>query len=91
MDSQDPKAYITHDEIVSPGLAKGDGAVEHVRMRESRMEEALIQENPKAWRRSFVKLYACIFVGYLCSATNGFDANTFGMVPFPDQCRVIRF
>ncbi|KAI0666318.1 general substrate transporter [Trametes maxima] len=29
-------------------------------------------------RRSFLRLYACLFVAYLCSATNGFDANTFG-------------
>lgn len=29
-------------------------------------------------RRSFLKLYGCLFVAYLCSATNGVDANTFG-------------
>lgn len=45
------------------------------------MEEALLQENPKALRKSFLKLYALIFVAYLCSATNGFDANTFGESP----------
>ena len=48
------------------------------RIHASRMEEALLQENPYAWRKSLLKLYAVIFVGYLCSATNGFDANTFG-------------
>ena len=48
------------------------------RIHESRMEAALMQEKPYAWRKSFLKLYAVIFVGYLCSATNGFDANTFG-------------
>jgi hypothetical protein len=44
----------------------------------SRMEEALAQEKPKPLRKSFLRLYACIFVAYLCCATNGFDANTFG-------------
>ncbi|KAI0630724.1 general substrate transporter [Trametes polyzona] len=29
-------------------------------------------------RASFLRLYGCLFVAYLCSATNGFDANTFG-------------
>jgi hypothetical protein len=48
-------------------------------MTESRMQAALLRENPRAFRKSFLKLYCCIFVGYLCSATNGFDANTFGM------------
>ena len=47
-------------------------------VRASRMEEALAQENPQPLRKSFLKLYACIFVAYLCCATNGFDANTFG-------------
>ncbi|KEF59366.1 uncharacterized protein A1O9_04210 [Exophiala aquamarina CBS 119918] len=44
----------------------------------SRMEEALAQESPKPLRKSFLRLYGCIFVAYLCCATNGFDANTFG-------------
>jgi hypothetical protein len=47
-------------------------------MTESRMQAALLKENPRPLRKSFLKLYCCIFVGYLCSATNGFDANTFG-------------
>jgi hypothetical protein len=56
------------------------------RIHASRMEEALLQERPSSpWRKSFLRLYACIFVGYLCSATNGFDANTFGrIIPVPD-------
>lgn len=48
-------------------------------MTESRMQAALLRENPRIFRKSFLKLYGCIFVGYLCSATNGFDSNTFGM------------
>ncbi|KAL7932838.1 general substrate transporter [Trichoderma chlorosporum] len=47
-------------------------------MTESRMQAALLRENPRVFRKSFLKLYGCIFVGYLCSATNGFDSNTFG-------------
>ncbi|OZJ02363.1 hypothetical protein BZG36_04479 [Bifiguratus adelaidae] len=61
----------------------GDVKDIHVQAQEedicdSRMELALLEENPRPFRKSFLKLYACIFVGYLCSATNGFDANTFG-------------
>ena len=49
------------------------------RIHASRMEEVLLAEHPiRPLRKSFLKLYAVIFVGYLCSATNGFDANTFG-------------
>ncbi|KAI1612928.1 general substrate transporter [Exophiala viscosa] len=47
-------------------------------MTESRMQAALLRENPRVFRKSFLKLYGCLFVGYLCSATNGFDSNTFG-------------
>lgn len=48
-------------------------------MTQSRMQAALVRENPRVLRKSFLKLYGCIFVGYLCSATNGFDSTTFGM------------
>ncbi|KAK5127320.1 hypothetical protein LTR08_004359 [Meristemomyces frigidus] len=48
------------------------------KMRQSRMTGALLAENPRPFRKSFLKLYLYIFVGYLYSATNGFDANTFG-------------
>ncbi|KAL7807437.1 general substrate transporter [Trichoderma gracile] len=47
-------------------------------MTESRMQAALLRESPHVFRNSFLRLYGCIFVGYLCSATNGFDSNTFG-------------
>lgn len=47
-------------------------------IRDSRMTAAILAENPRPFRKSFLNLYVCIFVGYLCSATNGFDANTFG-------------
>ncbi|KDQ50703.1 hypothetical protein JAAARDRAFT_141556 [Jaapia argillacea MUCL 33604] len=44
----------------------------------ARLEKALLEENPNPFRKSFLKLYGILFVAYLCSATNGFDANTFG-------------
>ncbi|OAA55496.1 General substrate transporter [Niveomyces insectorum RCEF 264] len=39
---------------------------------------ALAEENPRPFRKSFLKLYLCLAVAYMCSSTNGFDANTFG-------------
>lgn len=50
-----------------------------------RMLEALKEDDPKPFRKSFLRLYACIFIGYLCSATNGFDSNTFGEYSFSSQ------
>ena len=38
----------------------------------------LLHEDVNPFSRSFLKLYGCLFVAYLCSATNGVDANTFG-------------
>lgn len=43
-----------------------------------RMQEALKRDQAKPLQKSLLRLYLCIFVGYLCSATNGFDSNTFG-------------
>ncbi|EXJ53421.1 uncharacterized protein A1O5_13355 [Cladophialophora psammophila CBS 110553] len=88
----DTKTYdITHSEDVAAGRQQQHeyGDVQGTaRIHASRMEEALLQEKPRPLRKSFLKLYACIFVAYLCSATNGFDANTFGglsaMPPFID-------
>ena len=59
-----------------------EGTVVQSTMVESRMEAALMKDNPSPFRKSFLRMYACIFVGYLCSATNGFDANTFGRFIF---------
>ncbi|OQV00862.1 hypothetical protein CLAIMM_06303 [Cladophialophora immunda] len=85
----DTKTYnITHSEDVVGGRQQHEyGDVQGTaRIHASRMEEALLQEKPRPLRKSFLKLYACIFIAYLCSATNGFDANTFGglsaMPPF---------
>ncbi|TFK50630.1 general substrate transporter [Heliocybe sulcata] len=38
----------------------------------------LLDENAHPLRKSFLKLYAILFIAYLCSATNGLDANTYG-------------
>ncbi|RDX50831.1 general substrate transporter [Lentinus brumalis] len=45
---------------------------------DGRLGSLSIQEDVNPFRRSFLRLYGCLFVAYLCSATNGFDANTFG-------------
>ena len=34
------------------------------RIHASRMEEALLQEKPNPWRKSLLRLYACIFIQY---------------------------
>jgi len=68
----------THFEDVDKHGTGEAGLRDHHGVLISRMEEALAQENPKPLRKSFRRLYACIFVAYLCCATNGFDANTFG-------------
>ncbi|OAL39816.1 hypothetical protein AYO20_00728 [Fonsecaea nubica] len=88
----DTKTYdITHSEDLAGGRQQEHeyGDIQGTaRIHASRMEEALLQEKPRPLRKSFLKLYACIFIAYLCSATNGFDANTFGglsaMPPFID-------
>lgn len=54
------------------------GGTEEALVQDSRLARALLQENPNPLRRSFLKLYAVIFVAFLCSATNGYDANTYG-------------
>lgn len=67
------EAEVAHDE--DPNKATTQRS-----MTQSRMQAALVRENPRVLRKSFLKLYGCIFVGYLCSATNGFDSTTFGML-----------
>lgn len=74
--AKDPTTVFHHEE----GSLK-PATMQNV-MTESRMEAALLRENPRPFRASFIKLYGCIFVGYLCCATNGFDSNTFGMWNF---------
>lgn len=49
-----------------------------VEIRSRALAAALAQEQPRPFRKSFLKLYLCLAVAYMCSSTNGFDANTFG-------------
>ena len=78
----DDKPTVSHLDVVQDDGAVQDDAPTKTTtqnyMTESRMQAALLKESPRPFRRSFLKLYCCIFVGYLCSATNGFDSNTFG-------------
>ncbi|KAI0718074.1 general substrate transporter [Cerioporus squamosus] len=52
--------------------------MEDAEKADGRLGHLLRQEDVSPFRRSFLRLYGCLFVAYLCSATNGFDANTFG-------------
>ena len=73
MNQHDIVHDVIHDEEPDPIKVTTQSC-----MTESRMQAALLRESPRVFRKSFLKLYGCIFVGYLCSATNGFDSNTFG-------------
>lgn len=70
-----PKPQASHHEEPQKDVEYGD---EGLSTHGQRMQEALKRDNAKPFRKSFLKMYLCIFVGYLCSATNGFDSNTFG-------------
>jgi len=52
-----------------------------VEIRSRALAAALAQEQPRPFRKSFLRLYLCLAVAYMCSSTNGFDANTFGKRP----------
>ncbi len=65
-----------HVESRSPD--KLDQAAAATGFRSVALAEALALENPRPFRKSFLRLYLCLFVAYMCSSTNGFDANTFG-------------
>jgi MFS family permease len=49
-----------------------------VEVRSRALAAALAQEQPHPFRKGFLQLYLCLTVAYMCSSTNGFDANTFG-------------
>lgn len=44
----------------------------------SRCQIILTRSSIDPWSRCMIRLYGIVFVAYLCSATNGFDSNTFG-------------
>ena len=58
-----------------------DGIAAPVVVRSRALAAALAHEQPRPFRKSFLRLYACLAVAYMCSSTNGFDANTFGKRP----------
>ena len=62
-------------------IKQGQKDVEAVGVRSVALARALAEEQPRPFRRSFLRLYLCLAVAYMCSATNGFDANTFGRIP----------
>lgn len=68
------KVDVEHNETMR---SKNDVAVA-VEVRSRALATALAQEDPRPFRKSFCKLYLCLAVAYMCSSTNGFDANTFG-------------
>ncbi|KAH9921710.1 general substrate transporter [Epithele typhae] len=71
LNSKDSIAHIEADPRTVAPNTTGD-------ILKPRLEDVFSQDRPKPLRSSFLRLYACLFVAYLCSATNGFDANTFG-------------
>ncbi|KZT57251.1 general substrate transporter [Calocera cornea HHB12733] len=42
------------------------------------LQQVLIDEPPHPFSWPMLRLYGCLWCAYLCSMTNGFDANTFG-------------
>jgi sugar porter (SP) family MFS transporter len=54
------------------------GQVEERQVFSAAMAEALAKDPPRPYSKSMIKLYLILCVGYMCSATSGFDANTFG-------------
>jgi hypothetical protein len=69
------KSSIEEIDYSLPAQPKG---ATHVvaKPKDSRLAEAALQEqlNFRSWR--MLKLWAILFVSYMCSAQNGFDSNT---------------
>ena len=57
-----------------------------VETRSRALATALAEKQPTPFRKSFLKLYLCLAVAYMCSSTNGFDANTFGKAVYHFWC-----
>ncbi|KZT51093.1 general substrate transporter [Calocera cornea HHB12733] len=43
-----------------------------------RLADVLLLDPPNPWAPHMLRLYAVLFISYLCATTNGFDSNTFG-------------
>jgi hypothetical protein len=39
---------------------------------------------PSLWTVSMLRLYGCLFIGYLCATMNGFDGSVMGLVLGPN-------
>ncbi|ANB13391.1 glucose-inactivated glycerol proton symporter STL1 [Sugiyamaella lignohabitans] len=79
----DTKVTSTHDVEYVDDVSIDEnikGNVQEAQVFSAAMEEALRKDKPQPWSKGMIKLYLILAVGYLCSATNGFDANTFGGV-----------
>ncbi|EJU04674.1 hypothetical protein DACRYDRAFT_104550 [Dacryopinax primogenitus] len=89
-DKQQPLQY-EHNDLASPTEdlkvdydeksshdQNGGTIVKAKGMAGSALADALLKEPPNPWAPHMFKLYAVLFVSYLCATTNGFDANTFG-------------
>jgi len=50
--------------------ARPRGRTQEIRSRA--LVAALAEENPRPFRKSFLKLYVCLFFAYMCSSTTGF-------------------
>lgn len=77
-----PVEHVENQEDRGPD--KLEHAAQATNVRSVAFAEALALENARPFRKSFLRLYLCLLVAYMCSSTNGFDANTFGEpVPVP--------
>jgi hypothetical protein len=68
---------------------KPGGAVQHAELHADHnvtLEEAAAiadgaqHARPSPWTVNMLRLYGCLFIGYLCATTNGFDGAVMGFV-----------
>jgi len=60
------------DGVEDDGL-RPRGRTQEIRSRA--LAAALAEENPRPFRKSFLKLYLCLFFAYMCSSTTGFGES----------------
>jgi len=63
-----PSVEAVEDDDVRPR-----GRTQEIRSRA--LAAALAEENPRPFRKSFLKLYVCLFFAYMCSSTTGFGES----------------
>jgi len=71
------KAGAQHVEIKPATEVEDDSLLQGrpQQIRSRALAAALAEENPKPFRRSFLKLYMCLFFAYMCSSTTGFGKS----------------